>query len=244
MLRLLAIWIALAALAGPAHADCRDDVFESVPFTVCEADPAAGNLRLWYRDPEGALIGTFDRLDALLAEKGVTLDFAMNGAMYHDDRTPVGLYIEDGQTVSPIALRPGPGNFGLLPNGVFCLSGGTARVEESRAFADSGAPCAFAMQSGPLLVQGGALHPKFLPGSSSVFIRNGVGVRADGTVLAVITGAPLNFHRFARLFRDHLGAPDALFIDGNVSRLYAPALDRHDRGLPFGPMLGQIAAPD
>jgi hypothetical protein len=30
--------------------------------------------------------------------------------------------------------------------------------------------------------------------------------------------APVNFHGFARLFRDHLGTPNALYLDGVVSR--------------------------
>ena len=65
-------------------------------------------------------------------------------------------------------------------------------------------------------------------------------VRADGTVVFAISDAPLNFHRFARLFRDVLETPDALFLDGNISRLYAPMLDRHDLGFPMGPILGVV----
>ena len=42
---------------------------------------------------------------------------------------------------------------------------------------------------------------------------------------------------------DVLGTPNALYLDGSVSRLYAPALGRHDIGFPMGPILG-VAAPD
>lgn len=234
------LWAATTAAAdAPA---CRTGTFEDLPFTVCEADPSAGGLRLWHKDAGGTLIGSFARLEDILAERGERAVFAMNGAMYHPDRAPVGLYIEGGKTLSPIALRAGPGNFGLLPNGVFCLSGGAAAITESRAFAKSGKACDFAMQSGPLLVSGGALHPQILPNSRSAFIRNGIGLRPDGTVLAVISDAPVNFHRFARLFRDDLGAPDALFVDGNTSRLYAPGLARSDIGFQMGPILA-LAVP-
>ena len=41
---------------------------------------------------------------------------------------------------------------------------------------------------------------------------------------------------------DVLDAPDALYIDGNVSRFYAPQIGRTDVGLPMGPILG-VAVP-
>lgn len=52
----------------------------------------------------------------------------------------------------------------------------------------------------------------------------------------------MNFDTFGRLFRDHLGLPDALYFDGKVSRLFAPALGRSDLGLPMGPIVG-LAVP-
>jgi uncharacterized protein YigE (DUF2233 family) len=68
-----------------------------------------------------------------------------------------------------------------------------------------------------------------------------VGVARDGKLVAAISNAPVNFHRFARFFRDVLNTPDALYIDGKVSRLYSPELGRHDIGFPMGPILGVIA---
>jgi len=59
-----------------------------------------------------------------------------------------------------------------------------------------------------------------------------------------ISDAPVNFHRFARLFRDDLGTPNALYIDGKVSRLYAPDLDRRDLGFPLGPIIGTVVSLD
>ncbi len=164
----------------------------------------------------------------------------MNGAMYHDDRAPVGLYIEEGEELVALVTRAGPGNFGLLPNGVFCVSNKGVRVVETLRFAAERPACDFATQSGPMLVIDGALHPRFLPDGTSENIRNGVGVRPDGTAIFAISDAPVNFHRFARLFRDALGTPNALYIDGKVSRLYAPALGRRDIGFPLGPIVGTV----
>ena len=226
-------------LAAPAFADCREVSFEDTPFTVCEADPATDDIRLFLNDPEGALLGSFNNVSDTLNE-GQSLRFAMNDGMYHSDRRPVGLYVEAGKQLAPVVTRDGPGNFGLLPNGVFCLADGAANVTETQSFARANLSCEFASQSGPMLVIEGKLHPRFLPNSDSRFIRNGVGVTTDGALVAAISDKPVNFHRFARLFRDVLDTPNALYIDGKVSRLYAPDLGRHDAGLPMGPILGVV----
>ena len=243
-------WLRLVAVltlgAAPAFAAtlCKSDNFEGVAYTACSIDPESDDVRLFYRSRDGKVFGAFTNLAASLAEAGSELAVAMNGGMYHPDRRPVGLYIEAGREVSPLVLTDGPGNFGLLPNGVLCLGGNQARVLESRAFARAEPECEFATQSGPLLVEDGRLHPRFLPDSTSRLQRNGVGVRRDGTLVLAISDAPLNLHRFARLFRDRLEAPDALYIDGRVSRLYAPESGRSDIGLPMGPIIGVVRPAD
>jgi uncharacterized protein YigE (DUF2233 family) len=224
-------------LPGVAQAACQDITFEDEPYTVCEIAPGS-DLRLFLNGPEGAL-GSFAAVNEQLADQGEALTFAMNAGMYHADRAPVGLFIEDGREVTPIITSDGPGNFGLLPNGVFCI-GDAFSVVEARAFAANPPACRFATQSGPMLVIDGALHPRFLPESDSYNIRNGVGVRADGTAVFAISGAWVNFHTFARLFRDVLSTPNALFLDGSISRLYSPAIDRDDAGFPMGPIVGLV----
>ena len=240
-MRLLALAFLLAPMAADA-ADCRDMTFEGASYTVCEVQ-ADEDLRLFHSGPDGAY-GSFRNVDAALGAEGKTLGFAMNAGMYHRDLAPVGLYVEDGVEVSKLVTRAGPGNFGLLPNGVFCI-GDAFRVIESRTFKKTKPDCRYATQSGPMLVISGALHPKFLATSDSTNIRNGVGVSADGQVAQfVISGRPVNFHTFARLFRDELGTPDALFLDGSISRLYAPALGRDDFGFPMGPIVGLVVPAD
>jgi len=243
-LSLLAAALAVL-LAPPAQAACRGDTFEGVPVTLCEV-AAREDLRLFLTAPDGQPFGSFSRLEGALADQSLRLVFAMNAGMYHADRRPVGLYIEGGQQVAPLVTRDGPGNFGMLPNGVFCIrTDGRFAVIESRAFAARPPDCRDASQSGPMLVIDGTVHPRFLAGSSSTFIRNGVGVSADGRrAVFAITDARVTFHQFARLFRDHLGLPQALYFDGNVSRLHAPALGRSDWGRPMGPIVGLVAAAD
>ena len=233
----LALFFSLAPVAAEA-ADCRDIDFDGASYTICEVS-LGEDLRLFHSGSDGAY-GSFRKLNESLEAQGQTLGFAMNAGMYHRDLSPVGLYVEEGDEVSGIVTSDGPGNFGMLPNGVFCI-GETFRVIESRAFKKDHPDCRFATQSGPMLVIDEELHPKFLPDSNSTYIRNGVGVSEDGTrAVFAISNVPVNFHAFGRLFRDELDLPNALYFDGNISRLYAPGLGRHDGGFPIGPIVGTV----
>jgi uncharacterized protein YigE (DUF2233 family) len=240
--------IAFMVLAAPAAANtCRDMEFETTPYTICEVT-ADQDLRIFHADDQGGVLGSFARVDEALQPEGKKLQFAMNAGMYHSDRAPVGLLVTGGQEQRSIVTTEGPGNFGLLPNGVFCIRPDTANagrfaVIESRSFKARPPACGFASQSGPMLVIDGALHPRFLPKSDSRYIRNGVGVSADGkTAYLVISGRAVNFAEFGRLFRDGLKTPNALYFDGKISRLYAPELGRNDFGFQMGPIVGLVGA--
>lgn len=225
-------------------ADCRPTTFDGARYTLCEVDMRREDLRLFLNAPDtGAPLGSFHAIDAMLEPQAQALGFAMNAGMYHSDRAPVGMYVEDGQQAQRLITSAGPGNFGLLPNGVLCLRQGRADVIETLRFQRDAPECRFATQSGPMLVIDGALHPRFLPDSDSLYIRNGVGTTADGTrAVFAISDQAVNFHTFGRLFRDHLALPQALYFDGNISRLHAPALGRSDLGFPMGPVVGTVVA--
>lgn len=247
LLAALALWL-LTAAASAAGGPCRHDTHEGRGYVLCEV-VAGDDVRLWLRDPEGAILGSFARLGALLAGEGLRLEFAMNAGMFHPDRRPVGLLHTPEGDEGPLVTRAGPGNFGMLPNGLFCIREGGFAIIESHAFAAGagagagGAGCRYATQSGPLLVIGGALHPRFVADSTSRFVRNGVGVSADGgRAMFAISDRGVTLQEFARFFRDRLGLPEALYFDGNTSRLHAPGLGRSDGGLPLGPMVGLVVA--
>lgn len=240
MRRILAA-AALALLPGAASAvECSRVTHDGAGYTICETDPARDDLRLFHTGPDGAVYGTFSRIEEAVAPR--RLSFAMNAGMYHDDRSPVGHYVENGVERMRVIPNAGPGNFGMLPNGVLCIRPGRADVIETLRYLDESPRCEHATQSGPMLVIDGALHPRFLPDSTSRFVRNGVGTSEDGRrAVFAISDAPVSFHQFARLFRDGLGLPNALYLDGRVSRLHAPALGRSDGGLPMGPVVGVLA---
>lgn len=235
--------IAFMVLAAPAAAaTCRDMEFEATPYTVCEVT-ADQDLRIFHADDKDTVLGSFGRVNQVLQPESKKLQFAMNAGMYHSDRGPVGLLVTEGQEKRSIVTSDGPGNFGLLPNGVFCIRDGRFAVVESRRFEVKPPACRFATQSGPMLVIDGTLHPRFLPNSDSRYIRNGVGVSADGkTAYLAISGRAVNFAEFGRLFRDGLKTPNALYFDGKISRLYAPELGRDDFGFKMGPIVGLVGA--
>jgi len=239
MIRSLA-FAALLIAPTQSAAQCETVLFDGAEFTACEVELERSDVRLFLRNDAGEVFGTFGRVESALPD-GVRLSIAMNAGMFHDNRSPVGLYVEDGEQEMRIITSAGPGNFGLLPNGVLCLSEGDAAVIESRAFAENPPACQYATQSGPMLVIDGELHPRFLRDSDSLNIRNGVGVTSGGDRMwMVISDQAVNFHHFARFFRDYLETPNALYFDGRVSRLHAPEIGRSDRGFPIGPILGVV----
>ena len=235
----------LFALCGGSIAEgqvaggrCGDRSFEGATYTVCVVDTATDTLSLFLQDPGGRPYATFEQLAASLAQTRRRLVFAMNAGMFQTDLSPVGLYVEGGATRHAANTRDGPGNFHMKPNGVFYFGPDGAGVMETTRFLDAHLHPAFATQSGPMLVIDGAIHPKIQPDGTSLKVRNGVGARDRHTVVFAISKEPVSFHQFAGLFRDGLGCPNALFLDGTVSALYAPGIGRSDQWQPVGPMVG------
>jgi uncharacterized protein YigE (DUF2233 family) len=118
------------------------------------------------------------------------------------------------------------------------VSGDRAAIAETRAFLKRRAHVDLATQSGPMPVINGRLHPRFDRRSISLKTRDGVGVRPDGKVIFAISQGEVSFDAFARLFRDGLNCPNALFLDGgSASSLYAPSFNSHSNIVSLGPML-------
>jgi len=245
--RLAALSFALCLASATAHAGCREETAGAARYAVCEFNPATDDIRLFLNGADGVPYAEFSRLKSGLEAQGETLLFAMNAGMYHKDRTPVGLYVEKGAERKKLSTKDGPGNFHLKPNGVFLIwaedGARGAHVMTAERYRDRMAHdvVAYATQSGPMLVIDGGLHPKFLADSTSRKRRNGVGVRADGSVVFAISDTPVSFHEFATYFRDTLKTPNALYLDGTISRLYAPDIGRDEPGLAMGPIVAVIA---
>ena len=222
----LSFVVALAGCATRARAvQSEERSFEGQRFRVVRIDLRRQMLSLHWRDPDsGQAFGSIDALRQWGERHGRRLLFAANAGIYDHRNAPLGLYVEGGRTVVPLNLAhgdPAAGNFSLRPNGVFAVyPDGHAAVRTSEDFKADGRPVALASQSGPMLVIGGALNPQFTDDSSSLKWRSGVCARTPTQAVFAVSETPVNFHTFARLFRDELGCRDALYLDGTISQLY------------------------
>jgi uncharacterized protein YigE (DUF2233 family) len=240
--RLFAV-LALGLALVPAHAaePCRTMEFEGSSYTVCSFDLTKSDVRVFWQDAQGEPFANFNVLKHDLESQGLRLAFAMNGGMYAEDLSPVGLYVEDGTEMKAANTADAAGNFHMKPNGVFYIADGQAGVMETGAFLAKKPTVDFATQSGPMLVIDGELHPRFIPNSEYRKRRNGVGVSSPTMVHFAISDGVVNFDEFARFFRDELGCDNALFLDGgSAPGLYAPELNRNDGWTRYGPIIGVV----
>lgn len=227
--------VCLATVAAAAAEPCREQTYKGSAYIVCSFDTGKDDIRTFWRGSDGKPFRTFANLSRALTADGKSLLFAMNGGMYEDDLSPVGLYIEEGRLLAPAntktvsgAAGPVP-NFYKKPNGIFYLGGGKAGIAETKRFLSDKRKVEFATQSGPMLVIDGAINRIFIPGSTDRKPRNGVCVASPTRVIFAISQGLVNFYDFASLFRDRLHCKNALFLDGGqASGIYAPELGRND----------------
>jgi uncharacterized protein YigE (DUF2233 family) len=207
-------------IGGELPGPCRDFSFEAVPYIVCEIDLRSYDVAVLHAGADGKAFGSLEKFDKAMSGEGRPVLLAMNAGMYHEDLSPVGLLVENGHEAAPLNFTDGEGNFFLKPNGVFLVGkDGKAAVVETNAYAAAKPDVAFATQSGPMLVIDGRVHPRFEANGTSRHVRNGVGVRDENTVVLAISRSEVSLGSFARLFRDALHCPNALFFDGVVSAL-------------------------
>ena len=224
------------ALAGIGP--CQSMEYERAAYTICEVDLRRHTVRLYWTRSDGTPYAYLSALPRDLEGGAGRLLFATNAGMFDSKLKPVGLYVEQGRELVHANTKSGWGNFHMMPNGIFYISADRAAVAETQTFLKQRPQADLATQSGPMLVINGRLHPRFDRRGTSLKTRNGVGVRADGKVIFVISQEAVSFDAFARLFRDGLKCPNALFLDGgSASSLYAPTLNHTSNIVPLGPML-------
>jgi uncharacterized protein YigE (DUF2233 family) len=186
---------------------------------------------------------SFAALEASLGPRAAALRFAMNAGMYDQQGRPIGLYVAGGEERHSINRRTGPGNFHMLPNGIFEVAAdGRVAIQRSADYHPRPPP-RWATQSGPMLVIDGALHPAIQANGDSLHIRNAVGVADENIAWFVISDGPVSFGRLARLLRDGLGCRNALYFDGAVSSLWDRPAGRQDARAELGPMVAVFARP-
>lgn len=202
-------------------------------FVIYRVDTQSERIELHLGEKPGEP-NTFPKLEARLQKQGRSLKFAMNSGIFEGTFLPTGLHVADGKEVTRLNLddfvktaeslvTP---NFFLKPNGVFFIrANGSSAIIESHRYAEHKESPLLATQSGPLLVEDGRIHPALTADSTNRKFRNGVGVGRDGMVVFACSllepeRGKSNLYRFAELFRDRLGCPNALYLDGEISCIY------------------------
>ena len=236
---------ALLIFSGVSRAvECGAKTAGGTVFTACQVNLKNEQLELFWKDDSGGPFREFSALRDALQAQGKQLIFAVNAGMYQPNFSPVGLFVAQGRELVPLNRHVGSGNFSQQPNGVFLVEGGAARVMTTDDYASEHPKPSLATQSGPMLVHNGEITTSAVMNPNSTWrkIRNGVCAPSSDTVVFAISESPVTFYEFASFFRDALHCREALYLDGTVSSLYAPSLNRQDSGSDMGPILGVAVA--
>lgn len=252
-----ALALGLAGVAGflSCHASAAGARLDLPPARAVGAVvfhvPDFRGLRLFLDDKEGNRFGSLDAVNSAVRRAGHRMVFAMNAGMYETDRSPTGLFIQDGKKVAELNLqqRAQDGrtpNFYLHPNGVFAVDRFGPAIFSTQEFATS-APkeISLATQSGPLLLAKGRIVARAVATGTDAPVhrkrRNGICVNGKSVVFAKVDAMTL--HEFAVYLRDVVGCVDALYLDGSVSSVYDAQTGRHDpvdAQNPLGPIIAYI----
>lgn len=213
----LLVYMVCNTMSGFAQKNTiNDDRF--VSYVV---DPQKQDLKLYWKNEQDEIYRSIGKLKQALAQQRKTLVFAMNGGMYMEDNSPLGLFIDNYKIRQKLNSKNANGNFYLKPNGVFFINADhSAGICTTPEYTPS-KKVQYATQSGPMLVIDGHIHPAFKEGSENLNIRNGVGILPGNKIIFVISKKEINFYEFALYFKK-LGCNNALYLDGYVSRMYLP----------------------
>lgn len=233
--------VSLFSVVGPQSVGHAEQLDMPSRFIEHIVDPANNQLAIYWRNKDKQPYGSFQQLKSALERQNKTLLFAMNGGIFQEDLTPLGLYIEDGQVKYRLNTRQHAfGNFYIQPNGVFYLTkSGQGHIVPTKRFKFDES-IRYATQSGPMLVVDGEINTSLTPGSTSIRLRNGVGVLPDGRLLFAISKGFVNFYDFADYFKQH-GCKMALYLDGSVSRVYFADNARLTQDGVFGIIIAETA---
>jgi uncharacterized protein YigE (DUF2233 family) len=195
-------------------------VVDGVTYHVIRA--SAASVRIIWKDRQGNPLRTFPAAAKYFEQTKVPVETLMNGGIFEPGGVPSGLLIQDGRELNPVNRNKGEGNFYLQPNGIFIIGSAGADVIRTDEYPPKDITIQHAVQSGPLLMRHGKIHPAFNSGSENRLHRNGVGVSESGEVIFAMTDfdSPKfpNLFEFTQLFRLY-GCDDALFLDGDLCQM-------------------------
>lgn len=172
-------------------------------------------------------------------------EFLMNAGMFHENYQPVGLLIKNGILISKIDTISTPkyGNFYIQPNGILLIDKfNKPLILTTRQFVNANiiiSDIKIATQSGPMLLLDGKINTHFIEKSENRKIRNGVGINKNGDVFFAISEKEVTFYEFSSFFKEQLNCVQALYLDGEISKIYIGDKGKKDNlsNMKFGPIL-------
>lgn len=209
-------------------------------FAFYIVNPKQQEVNFYLKDGKGANFGSIANLKSWLNQRKKELLFATNGGMYKTNKSPQGLYVQDGILIAPLDKNKGNGNFYLKPNGVFYLNKNNKAVICKTEDYPGSKKIKYATQSGPMLVINGEIHSAFNKSSTNLNIRNGVGILPNNEILFAMSKKEVNFYDFAEFFKSK-GCKNALYLDGFVSRTYCPSQKWVQTDGDFGVIIGVVS---
>jgi len=209
-----------------------------------EAEPDSGEIRMYWKDDKGNILGSIGNLKQYAEQKGNTLLYACNGGMYMQNQAPLGYYIEQGKILQKVNTKTGSGNFYLKPKGVFYVNDkNKPGIQSIETIADRNLlqtkKIKYLTQSGPILVHNNTINALFTKNSNNINVRNGVGILPNGNAYFAMSTYPVSFYDFAKHFKDK-GCSEALYFDGFVSRSYCPQQNYIQLDGNFGVMVAVV----
>lgn len=192
---------------------------------MATVNPLEQRVKMFWKKSNGESYHSLSAVKNHLEKTGQKPLLLTNGGMYLNDGSPQGWYVEGGKELRKIdTLTEAYGNFYMQPNGVFFIdkeNKGHILPHSDFNLAQNYA-IQYATQSGPMLLINSEINTKFKPESSSVYIRNGVGIKSNGELVFIQCKEEVNLYTFASYFLEQ-GCTEALYLDGFVSRMYAPS---------------------
>ena len=143
--------------------------------------------------------------------------FCITAGIVDSSCSPLGLYVENSVVKHPVNNDKGNGNFYLKPNGVLMVDSAIT-ITDAEHYTSTTAVTA--IQSGPMLLVNGKVHPGFDPKSANRNFRCGAGIYSDKgqTFLVFIKSlTPISFYTFAEIFKDKYKCTAALNLESGAN---------------------------
>lgn len=151
--------------------------------------------------------------------------FLINASISDTLCNPIGLFIKNSKIIQPLNLNDGFGNFFLKPNGAILFTSEKVIICESTLvpYYDN---IRLGIQSGPMLINNGIIHPKFSVSSTNKLIRCGVGTYSNSSgenfIVFSISNAPVSFYDFSMYFLNKFNCQQALCLESNSCVMVLP----------------------